>query len=516
MASNKIVEFVVKLKDKFSKNFDKLDKGLGNSKKQTKGLSDKLKVLQGVLAGVVSYKTIEFFKEWAQTAMDVEVQMKGLKSVIEATSVSQGQANATFQKYTDIMNQIQEDTTTASEDMAGFFKVWHGQASNFGFSDEQAGTFARLSNDLAALKDGVNVTSGSVEEATKKMFEAFSDPMSAVSGLREMGVAIGPELAASMQEMVDGGNNLGAQKLLFTELQERYGGYAEDLAKGTAAGRVKQLTNEYNELKIQFMDKLLPIIIKVSEKMKEMIIWLQNNMWVLHGIVTAVGLLGVVMGLLALKIGIAAVAALGLGTAMNVALVGIPLIIGGIIALVSYLKDSFDNVGDALVFVGMKILQFLLTPMTLFIDLLNTIPGINIMNPGDEIGKYADGIKNENEERKKREEEKKKQAEEEKQEEEKRKRDEKNEKAAEELLKTIKPKQPTNNVAGNKDNSNKNKSNSTSVNGSNSSQNIQLTINKLQISDKFIVNNQGDIESIKKVFTNLLLESVNDVSRQIK
>ena len=193
----------------------------------------------------------------------------------------------------------------------------------------------------------------------------------------------------------------------------------------TLAGRISTLQDGFQEFLRTLGEKLLPVakivvdgLIKIIDVFNRLPDGLKTFIFIMGGVSAAI--IALIFGVSALTTAIAA-----LGITFNIALVGIPLLIGAIVGGVYLLISNFNYLAgvakNVFANIGIVILEFLMFYLSMLkkvIDLINKIPGVNI--PIDDAiknldklqEKLRDGITKRDEERKIEVEKKTKEAEE--------------------------------------------------------------------------------------------------------
>jgi hypothetical protein len=195
----------------------------------------------GFQAGVESLRTLELAMGQTEAV---------IKSTGGAAGVTADEVRNLAEKYEDLNATIDDKVIQSAENLLLTFT----NVSKEAFEPALA-TALDLST---ALK--IDLTS-----ATKTLGRALNDPAAGISRLERLGVSLDDATKDRIKTMQEEGDLLGAQKVLLDELATRYGGsFAR--AGETAAGSQARLRDKIEEVQMAFADKLLPVVVKVSDR----------------------------------------------------------------------------------------------------------------------------------------------------------------------------------------------------------------------------------------------------------
>lgn len=125
-------------------------------------------------------------------------------------------------------------------------------------------TFTSIHQDvfpqaIQAILDMSTALGQDLQSSTIQVGKALQDPIRGLTALQRVGVQFTEQQREQVKAMVEAGDTAGAQKLILAELNKEFGGSAQADAN-TYAGSMKQLDNEWKNMKEQIGTALLPAL----------------------------------------------------------------------------------------------------------------------------------------------------------------------------------------------------------------------------------------------------------------
>ena len=252
-------------------------------------------------------------------------------------------------------------------------------------------TFTRVGKDIfpqateAALNMATALGSDPVD-AAMKLGKALNDPIAGVTALRKVGVMLTDQQKDQIAAMMKAGDVAGAQAVILKELETEFGNSGRAAGQtaagqfailGTQIGNVKEsigmaLIPKLTELAGYMINTVIPAVQKFAEEwgpklqqaftqVKEAIQPVTDAMGKFFGLFEKkdIGLIfaAIAVGIVAGFIAIAVAAGVAF-VAENIALLGIPIAVGGAIAALTLLVTHWDAVWATLTGVPQRILAW--------------------------------------------------------------------------------------------------------------------------------------------------------------
>jgi hypothetical protein len=228
----------------------------------------------GFLAAGAVVEGLKKSLEAADAHEKVMVQtMAAIKSTGGAAKVSAAHIN---QMSKAIQNQtgISRDDIQASENMLLAFTNVRNEV----------GAHNKIFDRASQIIQDYSVRTGKDAKNAAVIFgKALEDPEHKVTALSRAGIVFSQVLRDQIKTMVEHGNILGAQKLVLSELERRYGGAAK-AAGGTFGGQLKILKLHLRDIEITIGNKLLPVLTKWSESINAWLSKAENQRKVMHAV----------------------------------------------------------------------------------------------------------------------------------------------------------------------------------------------------------------------------------------
>lgn len=482
MAANESINYILQLKDRISKKVKKIRGEFSKTAKSTENVSKGINGIQAaasalMAAGLIMYmsKLVTIMGKAADANFVLENHLRNQYSTLE-------DVNSAMYMYNKRASDIQANTVFSSDMMKPIYGGWEMVREELGLTMDQLSEYEQFVTDVASFRGIEGANEAGLQNAAKLYKEIRSDVGGAMGALKEQGINLSSETRNNVNELIKQNKEYEAQEILLKKVMDYTKGAAENL-QNTPLGKIQAVNNKFDELVAILLEDLAPVIIYVGDKLIGIMEWLGNNTYIIYGVAAAVGTVSIVLTVMAAKAALA-------GVSINLALAGIPVIIGAIVAGVAWMTTKFDNFGDSMKWLGLKIIEWVLKPFKWILDLIAEIPGLeNVNNASSALDSFlsnkAAGYM---------------------------KKEEKKEEIKNSFLDDSKPTPPTK-PGGN--NNNNNKTESAGANGSNTASNVELKINTLKVADKFYVHQDMDIKKAEELFTQLLMNSVNDTVKNI-
>lgn len=266
------VEYIIGLRDRFSKGMDRinskafqLDNRMKRLDKSTTGLGSTLvKVFAGVaiLAGIK--KSISAFE-------DQEFAIAQVRQGLVSTGFAVGK---TLNELTKSAKELQEKSIFGDE------KILQGVTA-------QLLTFANITEDVfdrtqQAVLDvttrlfGAKASAESLRGTSIQLGKALNDPIGQLGALSRSGITFSKTQVEVIKKLAETGKLAEAQGVILTELEKQYGGSAE-AARNTALGGMKVLQTRFQDLLVIIGEQFLPTVIKLEKGLKGLIGFLTEN-----------------------------------------------------------------------------------------------------------------------------------------------------------------------------------------------------------------------------------------------
>ncbi len=227
-----LAKLVVKLEAqtaKFQKDLAKSEKKVQRfSRKSKDALKGINQLFAGVAFGVLTKKIVDATAQQEKAFKQLE---QGIKSTNDAVGFS-------AKELAGYASELQAATTFGDETIIA------AQSKLVSFTKITGDEFLRtteLALDMAA-RFGTDVSSASLQ-----LGKALNDPVANLSALSRAGIQFTKDQKAMIKSMVDSGNQLGAQKVILSELETQFGGSAR-AARDTFGGALEALGNNFGDL----------------------------------------------------------------------------------------------------------------------------------------------------------------------------------------------------------------------------------------------------------------------------
>lgn len=266
----------------FSKGMKEATKQAETFDKKMQDIGSRMQKFGATMSLAVTVPILAFGKASVDAALESEMAMTELETVIESTG---GAAGVTADELAKMADELQGVT------MFGDEAIMQGQAMLL--------TFTKIGEDVfpEATMAMLNMAQkfGSIEEASIQLGKALNNPIQGVSALRRVGVMLSDQQEQQIKDFMAVGDIASAQRVILQELETEFGGLAEAMGT-TAAGQMAIFNNELDSLKealgqaiiptlVDFIKALTPIVQAIADAPP----WVQKLIVVFLGLLALVG-----------------------------------------------------------------------------------------------------------------------------------------------------------------------------------------------------------------------------------
>lgn len=266
------VEYIIQLRDKFSKRIDRLnsrafqlDNRMKRLDKSSKGLGSTLtKVFAGVaiLAGIK--KSVSAFE-------DQEFAIAQVRQGLVSTGFAVGK---TLQELTKSAKELQENSIFGDE------TILQGVAAQIlTFANITEDSFDRTQQavlDVTTRLFGARATMQNLRGTSIQLGKALNDPIGQLGALSRSGITFSKTQVEVIKKLAETGKLAEAQGVILTELEKQYGGSAK-AAQETALGGLAVLQNRFQDLLVIIGEQFIPVVLDLKDGLKGLITFLTEN-----------------------------------------------------------------------------------------------------------------------------------------------------------------------------------------------------------------------------------------------
>ena len=308
--------------EKAMKKAQKSIKKFGSSMQKTgKNLTRNL-TLPLVALGAASIRNFDI---QAKAIAQVEAGLKSTGNLVGKTSKQLQQMAADLQTKTLFGDE--EILKNATAQLLTFTNIAGNQ-----FVKTQ-----EIALDLATRLDG------DLKSASIMLGKALNDPVANLSALSRAGIQFSKEQKDLVKSLVETNRLADAQTIILAELEKQYGGSAEAAAKA-GAGPLQQLSNQLSDISEDIGQILLPIVVEMGNKIKDIAIAFTNLDEDTKKVIVTIGILAGAIGPLLLLVGSLTIAFAALFTPGGAILVGIMAVAAGFV----FISENFEAMKERL------------------------------------------------------------------------------------------------------------------------------------------------------------------------
>ena len=318
------VKFGADLKG-FSKAMQKAQKSIkkfGSSMKNTGKNLTKTLTLPLLALGAASLRNFDI---QAKAIAQVEAGLKSTGNLVGKTSKQLQQMAADLQTKTLFGDE--EILKNATAQLLTFTNIAGNQ-----FEKTQ-----EIALDLATRLDG------DLKSASIMLGKALNDPVANLSALSRAGIQFSKEQKDLVKSLVETNRLADAQTLILKELEKQYGGSAAAAAKA-GLGPLQQLGNQLSDISEKIGEILLPIVVKIGNKLKELAVVFTNLDSDTQKMIVTIGLLAGAIGPLLMLVGTLTIAFAALFSPAGAILIGILAVAAGFV----FISENFEAMKERL------------------------------------------------------------------------------------------------------------------------------------------------------------------------
>lgn len=239
-AKDTVTRILISAKDEASGVFTSLQKNAGK-----------------VATAIAGYFTAKLFGDSVKSAEALDVQMRKLEGVIEATG---GAAGLTAEEIDTMARRLDEATT--------------GSAAGFRDAAAQLLTFKSVGKDafettLLLAQDLADAGFGSVTTNAVQLGKALEDPVKGMTALTRSGVTFTDEQQNVVKSLVETGRAAEAQQLILQAVAGQVGGVASAMGGGLT-GAIDLVNKRFTDLKEQLGSAILPVFTEFNTRLADL------------------------------------------------------------------------------------------------------------------------------------------------------------------------------------------------------------------------------------------------------
>ena len=265
----------------------------------------------------------------AASIRNFDIQAKAIAQVEAGLKSTGNQVGKTSQQLQQMAADLQKKTLFGDEEI---LKNATAQLLTFtNITGKQFDRTQEIALDLATRLDG------DLKSASIMLGKALNDPVANLSALSRAGIQFSQEQKDVVKSLVETNRLADAQTIILAELEKQYGGSAE-AARNTGAGALQALGMQLSDLSEEIGQKLLPMVIKLANKIKDLLdgfISLDDDT---KELIITIGILVAGLGPLLLIAGQLFIAFAALFSPGGIILIGLGAIVLGFM----YVLDNFE------------------------------------------------------------------------------------------------------------------------------------------------------------------------------
>jgi Mg2+ and Co2+ transporter CorA len=296
-------------------------------------LANSLGKVKDAMSGIAA-NAATFLKSSLDSAIKAEEVNDDLAQTIKATK---GAAGETVQSISNMASKFSSLTTYSEE------TIKSGQNVLLTYDNMGKNVFPQATSAMLDMATGMK---SDIPKTAKKLGEALNEPIRGVTQLQSAGVKFSKSQKDVIQKLAKTGQTAAAQKLIIAELNKQFGGQAQSEAN-TYSGKLQQMQNAFNSVKVAIGTELLPHMTKfvtsLSGVVMKVINFIKENKTLVTGVLVAVTVFGsLIGGLSTIKnvLGILSPVAEALGVTLGSLAIPIIALVAGItLFTVAYSKN---------------------------------------------------------------------------------------------------------------------------------------------------------------------------------
>lgn len=195
---------------------------------------------------------------------------KAIAGVRQGILSTGGAAGKTVEELVRLSAQMQKKTLFGDDEiLAG------ATAQLLTFTNIANKEFDRTQQAVLDVATKLSMTSGGTKDLTGTAImlgKALNDPVGNLGALSRSGIQFSDDQKQVIKSLWETGQRAEAQRVILAELEKQYGGTAEAAAKA-GLGPMQQFMNQLDDTMEVIGGKLLPILVKLTEKLKSVLDW---------------------------------------------------------------------------------------------------------------------------------------------------------------------------------------------------------------------------------------------------
>lgn len=224
-------------------------------------------------------------------------QAKAMAQVENGIKSTGGVARLTMEQLTKAATDLQKNTLFGDEEI-----LQKATAQLLTFTNIAGDEFLRTQRIAADLASKLG---GDLQSASIQLGKALNDPVANLSALSRSGIQFSKDQKEVIKSLAESGKLAEAQNVILSELERQYGGTAAAAAKA-GLGPFTQLKNIIGDLSEDFGKLIAEALMPFAEKVKGVVVWLQQlspeakkATLIVGGLAAAIGPLTIALGTLA-------------------------------------------------------------------------------------------------------------------------------------------------------------------------------------------------------------------------
>ena len=268
MASDKYtISAIIKVFDEATGPLKKVGAGLGGLGAQMGRAGEKMNQWGNTLSTRVTLPLVGFATLAVRAFDQSEKAIAGVRQGIISTGSAAGK---TVEDLTKLATQMEKKTLFGDDEiLAG------ATAQLLTFTNIAGKEFDRTQQAALDVATKISMTSGGTKDLTGTAImlgKALNDPVSNLGALSRSGIQFSDDQKKVIKTLWETGKRAEAQRVILAELEKQYGGTAEAAAKA-GLGPMQQFMNQLNNTMEVIGGKLLPILVKLTEKLSSALEW---------------------------------------------------------------------------------------------------------------------------------------------------------------------------------------------------------------------------------------------------
>ena len=268
MASDKYtISAIIKVFDEATGPLKKVGAGLGGLGAQMGRAGEKMNQWGNTLSTRVTLPLVGFATLAVRAFDQSEKAIAGVRQGLLSTGNAAGK---TVDELVKMSADMQKKTLFGDDEiLAG------ATAQLLTFTNIAGKEFDRTQQAALDVATKLSMTSGGTKDLTGTAImlgKALNDPVGNLGALSRSGIQFSDDQKKVIKTLWETGKRAEAQRVILAELEKQYGGTAEAAAKA-GLGPMQQFMNQLDDTMEVIGGKLLPILVKLTEKLKSVLDW---------------------------------------------------------------------------------------------------------------------------------------------------------------------------------------------------------------------------------------------------